>query len=292
MVLTMWFPRPCDMKPAPIRATRMGRPSFSRAFSALSTRIMLKFLQHYLRSYLPVFARTHSGRFLLPLAHAPFDLGSLFVQQLPDCILLRNHRYRQRPLQSQLGIVVHQPAFGARSVELPDLVAGLSLVPQHLVAVREAFRHIERAVVVFAQFDGHVLQVSRAFRPEIDNDVEDRAPGGAHQLGFGCRWKLEVHAAQRSLLVIEGNVGLRDHRLQTVLLELMLAEGAGEKPARILSALDVDDERAFQFCFRENHLDHFPFVLPDLASLLWSPSVRARPPARPRSSAIPRPAAC
>ena len=46
MVLTMWLPRPCDMKPAPIRATRMGRPSFSRAFNALSTRIMLKFLQH------------------------------------------------------------------------------------------------------------------------------------------------------------------------------------------------------------------------------------------------------
>ena len=69
-----------------------------------------------------------------------------------------------------------------------------------------------------------------------------------------------MHAAQRPLLVVEGHVGLRDHRLQPVVLELVLAEGAGEEPARILAALDVDDERALQLGFRENHLDHFPFV--------------------------------
>ena len=115
--------------------------------------------------------------------------------------------------------------------------------------MREALRHVERAVVVLAQFDGHVLQVGRAFRPQVDDDVEDRAPRGAHQLGFGRGRKLEVHPAQRALLVIEGDVGLCDHRLQPVLLELVLTEGAGEKPARILAALDVDDERAFQLWF-------------------------------------------
>ena len=30
MVLTMWFASPRDMKPAPIKATRIGRPSASR----------------------------------------------------------------------------------------------------------------------------------------------------------------------------------------------------------------------------------------------------------------------
>ena len=134
-----------------------------------------------------VLARSHAGRFLPPLAHAPFDFGSLFGQQLPDCVLLRNHRHRQRPLQSQPRIVVHQPAFGAGRVELADLVARLGLVPQHLVAVREALRHVERAVVVLAQLDGDVLQVGRALGPEVDDDVENRAPRGTHQLGLGAR---------------------------------------------------------------------------------------------------------
>ena len=47
----------------------------------------------------------------------------------------------------------------------------------------------------------------------------------------GGNWK--VHAAQRALLVIEGDVGLRDHGLQAVRLELLLAEGAREEPASV-----------------------------------------------------------
>ena len=43
--------------------------------------------------------------------------------------------------------------------------------------------------------------------------------------------KLEVHPAQGALVAVERDVGLRDDRLQAVLLELVLAEGAREEPA-------------------------------------------------------------
>src|SRR4029077_14817169 len=100
MALTMWLPRPCDMKPAPIRATRMGRPSASRAFNALSTIIMMKFpvlkvrplgmlaQRGWLKSYFRVFARSYDGRFSLSQAHAPLEFRFLLFEQLPDCVLL------------------------------------------------------------------------------------------------------------------------------------------------------------------------------------------------------------
>ena len=75
----------------------------------------------------------------------------------------------------------------------------------------------------------------------------------AHQLGLGRGRILEVHAAQRALGLVEGDVGLGDHRLQPVLRELVLAEGAGEEPAVVLPALEVDDERALQLRLGEDH---------------------------------------
>ena len=66
----------------------------------------------------------------------------------------------------------------------------------------------------------------------------------AHQLRLGRRRELEVHPAQRALGGVVGQVGLGDHRLQPVLLELVLAERPGEEAAGVATRLDVDDERA------------------------------------------------
>ena len=57
-----------------------------------------------------------------------------------------------------------QTALAAGSVELADLIAGFGVVPQHLVSVRKAFRHIKRAAIVFVQFDGDVLAERSGFR--------------------------------------------------------------------------------------------------------------------------------
>ena len=41
---------------------------------------------------------------------------------------------------------------------------------------------------------------------------------------------LEVHAAERAALDVEGDVRLGDHRLQSVLRELVLAKGRAKNP--------------------------------------------------------------
>ena len=64
---------------------------------------------------------------------------------------------------------------------------------------------------------------------------------------------LKVHPAHRALAPVEGEVGLRDHRLEPVLLELVLAEGAGEEAAVVLLAIEVDHERPFELGLGEDH---------------------------------------
>jgi len=72
-----------------------------------------------------------------------------------------------------------------------------------------------------------------------------------------------MHAAERPFLAVICNVGLSDHRLQTVRLKFMLAEDSGKESAGILTALDVNDERAAQLGFRKDHR----FVSPPLIAL-------------------------
>ncbi len=64
-----------------------------------------------------------------------------------------------------------------------------------------------------------------------------------------------MHPAQGAFLLVEGNVGLRDDRLQPMVLELPLAERSRKKSAAVLTALDVDREGALELGFGENHID-------------------------------------
>src|SRR2546425_4336616 len=155
---TIWLVSPWPMKPAPMLATRIGRPSASLAFSALSTMIMKSILLH------------SDGK-----THTLLHFGFLSVQQRIYLILVGDHAHRQRPLESQAGIVVQQTAFEARSVELAHLIAGFGLVLEGLISMREAFRHIQGAIIVLVQLDGNMLEVGRAFRAKVDDDVENRA---------------------------------------------------------------------------------------------------------------------
>ncbi len=67
----------------------------------------------------------------------------------------------------------------------------------------------------------------------------------------GGNWKCIPRSVP--LVRVEGDVGLRDHRLQAVRRELVLAEGAREEPAGVLPALEVDDERSGELGLREDH---------------------------------------
>ena len=98
----------------------------------------------------------------------------------------------------------------------------------------EALGHVQRAAVVGAELDLDVLEEGRALRAQVDDDVDDRAARAAHELRLRGGRELEVHPAQRALVLVEGDVRLRDHGLETVLLELVLAERAREVAAVVL----------------------------------------------------------
>ena len=106
---------------------------------------------------------------------------------------------RQRPLEPEPRVVEAQAALRLRRVELADLVARLGAVLEHLVAVREPLRHVERAMIVGGQLDRDVLEVRRALRTQVDDDVEDRPARAAHELRLRSRRELEVHPAERPL---------------------------------------------------------------------------------------------
>ena len=105
----------------------------------------------------------------------------------------------------------------------------------------EVRRHVERPPVVRGQLDRDVLQPGRRVRAHVDDDVDDRAPDAADQLGLRMRGDLEVHAAQRAGPVVERQVALLDHGLQSGGAELVDAEGAGEEAAVVGAELEVDD---------------------------------------------------
>src|SRR5215211_2141697 len=102
------------MKPAPTMPTRIGRSAASRAFSALSTMIIVLLLRS-----------SASG------AHLVLQLGLDLVEQLPRRVLRGRLGDRQRPRQPEAGVVVAEAAFRVGRVELTDLVARLSRVLEH-----------------------------------------------------------------------------------------------------------------------------------------------------------------
>src|SRR2546426_5704116 len=194
-LFTIWLVRPCPIKPAPIIPTRMGRPCSSRAWRALSTMIMTSF-------------------FPASNGHPSLQLGLDVCQELPVVVLQRDLGDGEWPLKTKPEIVVPEPALRLRRVELAHLVACLRPVLDDLVPVREPLGHIQTSVVVGRELNGDVVEVGGALGAQVHDDVEDGSPGAPHELGFGCRRKLEVHPAHRALLLVEGDVGLRAERLE------------------------------------------------------------------------------
>src|SRR5882672_1098352 len=205
----IWLVSPWPMKPAPTMPTRIGLPSRSRAFSALSTIITVP-SQPCPCCPTQVGAVPSATRLD---AHFTLQFRLDLIQGQPAAVLGRHLADRKRPAQPEPAIVVQEAAFGRRRVELADLVAGLGLVGEHLVAMRKPLGHVERAVVVGGELDSDVIQIGRALRSQIDDDVENCTARAPHQLGLCRRRVLEMHAAERSLAGVEGDVALCDDGL-------------------------------------------------------------------------------
>src|SRR5882757_6634297 len=163
-LFTIWFVRPCAMNPPPRIATLIGLPCSARASKALSTMIM-----------------NNTPGYVILNRHTAPELWLDVIQQLELLVLVRNHCDRQWPLKAEARIVVHEAALILRRIEPADLIARLRVVTQRLITVRKTVWYIESAPALLVQLDGNVLQVSRAFRTEIYDDVENRAACATHQ---------------------------------------------------------------------------------------------------------------
>ena len=135
-LLRIWLVRPWPMKPAPTMPTRIGRPCCLAGLQCVVD---------------------DDHRVLLPLVCGP---RQALILRLSSA---RSRRAAATPRPSATspptgsghsspsrGSSYSSPPSTLGRVELADLVAGLGVVLEHLVAVREALRHVERAVVVGA----------------------------------------------------------------------------------------------------------------------------------------------
>jgi hypothetical protein len=118
--------------------------------------------------------------------------------------------------------------------------------------MREPFRDGKRALVLLVQLGGYMLQITGALGAEIHDNVQNCTASAAHQFGFSRRRVLEMQAAQRPFPKRRRNIDLRNYRFQTVRLEFILAKGPRKKASLVLSALQIDDECAFELGFGEN----------------------------------------
>jgi hypothetical protein len=90
-------------------------------------------------------------------------------------------------------------------------------------------------------------------RSTITSKIAPRVTRDAHELRLGAGRELEVHASDRSLREVEGDVRLRHRRIQTVGRELALAEGPREEAPAVGARLGFHDERALQLGLGEDH---------------------------------------
>src|SRR5258708_14264326 len=109
-------------------------------------------------------------------------------------------------------------------------------------------------MVIRGELHRDVFEVGGALRTQVHDDVQNGPPGRPHQLRLRGGRVLEMHTPQRPLPAVERDVGLGDEGFQALVGEFTLAEGAGEEPTAVLAPLDVDDERAPELRFYENHV--------------------------------------
>src|SRR5262245_59835886 len=81
------------------------------------------------------------------LFHPLFQFGFDLLKQAKFLVLLRNHRNRKWPLQSEPRVIIHQTALCFWLIELSHLVARVGVVDERLITVSKTFRHVERPLV-------------------------------------------------------------------------------------------------------------------------------------------------
>ena len=148
----------------------------------------------------------------------------------------RQQRNRQRPVDRQARVARMQAAFARGGVRDRVAIEHVDVVGKRLQAVREALRNQQGDAVVAAQPLAVPVQEGRRAAAQVDRDIEDLAAQAVNELFLGMRRTLEMQAADAAALCRPGVVDLRHRRLPAGIAQLVGAEDARQKAARVAEA--------------------------------------------------------
>ena len=160
---------------------------------------------------------------------------------------------RDAPVDAERSVEDADAAVGFGMVEVVALVLEDRRLAQYREPVREASWDEKLAVVVLAQFDGHVLPVGGASPADVHRNVQHPAANAAHQLALGERRCLKMQAAHHPVAGL-GLVVLHEVDLPHLLIELPLGEALEEVSARVLEHLRFDDKHTVYICLYHFHI--------------------------------------
>src|SRR5919198_2230983 len=168
-------------------------------------------------------------------------------------ITVHHDRIGDRPPDAEGGVVPPDAAGSRRHVRRGHLIEHLRGVLEGLEAVCEALGDVDHLSVLGGERDREVERERGRVRAQVDDHVVDGPHGAADQLGLRVRAHLVVHAPERPALLVERDAALDEPRVEPVPLDLVLAPRAGEEAAMVLQPLGLDDDRARQRRFEEDH---------------------------------------
>ena len=158
------------------------------------------------------------------------------------------------PVYAEAAVQYADASVGLWGVEVVAFVLEDRCLAEDGKAVGEAFGHEELAVVLFGEFDCHVLAVGRAAFADIHCHIEHPAPDAPDEFALGVGRPLEVEPAHHS---VGGHrfIVLHEVYLQPgLLLELACVEALEEVSAGVPEDFGLDDEQTLYVCFYYFHL--------------------------------------
>src|SRR5208283_2512045 len=172
-------------------------------------------------------------------------------------VLGRDDSRGGRPVDREGRIIPANPALMARIVELRNLVKDFGMVSEGQIAVRETLGNIKCAMVLGREVKPRPGAISGRRRPQIDNDVMDRAADTAYQLDFGKRIDRVMHPAQGSRRAIERGIALGNRRVESMRFKFPTAKGPCEESATVLGTLKLNHKGSAEFRLSKVHATGF-----------------------------------
>ena len=148
-------------------------------------------------------------------------------------------------------------------IEVITLVLEDCCLRKDCEAMGKALRNEELAMIVFCQFYGYMLAISRRAFSNIHCYIEHSTFYATYQLALCVRRTLEVQASHYAIathgLVVLAEVNTMPQDRRNLIFKLSLAEALEEVATSITEEAWLYNENAFNICF--NYIHCFTYVL-------------------------------